>query len=205
MKLLKCAAGFGLLALLSPVSALVIISEAQQSMSARQETPQTIIRGWPVLARTIAKAMIEKYGTPDQFDRKSLVWFNKGPWKRTIVSRVALRHHRNGRDKDYLQQTIGFIVPADKVADVKAFNSLINVSRTAGELSFCSESEAKNFLAVNLAHDIAADNKTVPEARALYAKTLRLSAAGKSSPDMHGLMFEVDNSQHMIPTGADSD
>ena len=184
-----CAAWPGLLALL---------------FAAAASGPRTIIAHWPKLAQATAKVMMEKYGRPDQFDDHALVWFKKGPWKRTIVYRKAMRHEPRGIDKDVLQQTIGYLVPVEKMNDIARFNRLIEVSQTAGELTVCSDSESKNYLTVNLAHQIATGKMSVEEARAAYAKTSRLEMAGKSSPDLKGFQFEVDNDRVMIPTGGDS-
>ena len=107
-------------------------------------------------------------------------------------------------DKDYLQQTVGYIVPADKINDLARFNNLIEVSQTAGELSVCSDSEKRNFLTMNLADKIVTGKLSVEEARVAFAKISRLAMAGKSSPDMQGLRFMVDNDRVMVPTGGDS-
>jgi hypothetical protein len=115
-----------------------------------------------------------------------------------------LRHESRGVDKDFLQQTIGYLVPADKMNDLARFNKLIEVSQTAGELTVCSDSESRNYLTVNLAHQIVTGKMSVEEARGAFAKTSRLEMAGKSSPDLKGFRFDVDNNRVMVPTGGDS-
>src|ERR1700719_4006494 len=85
------------------------------SASAQAATPESVIRHWHRHPRFAARLMLEKYGRPDQFDANSLCWFNNGPWKRTIVHRKALRHYANGPDKDYIEQTVGYLVSDDKV------------------------------------------------------------------------------------------
>ena len=46
-----------------------------------------IITGWPDDAKEIAQNIIRKYGEPDEATPSMLVWYNNGPWKRTIVYR----------------------------------------------------------------------------------------------------------------------
>jgi hypothetical protein len=169
----------------------------------RSAGPQDVIRAWPKFARAAARAMIAKYGSPQQFDRDTLVWFHNGPWKRTIVHREALRPSVPGGERGALQQTIGYLVPADKIDALRRFNGLIEVSQSAGELSFRSSNESRNFLALNLAEDIVTGRMGVAEARDLFAKTSRLALTGKSSPYLDGLLFEVDNDRVMSPTGGD--
>jgi hypothetical protein len=186
------AAGLCLLALL-----------AGASPAADPASPKSAIRKWPAPARAIARVMLEKYGKPAQFDDHLLVWFNKGAWKKTIVARQGLRRAADGTQRDFLQQTVGYIVPEAKVAELKRFNDRVEVSTTAGELTFTSNSEATNLLALNLADEIVTGKRSVADARAFFTKTTRLSASGKSSPYRDGLRFEVDNTRVMTPTGGD--
>src|SRR5437868_2909942 len=93
------AAGLGLLALL-----------AGASPAAGPASPKSAIRKWPASARAIARVMLEKYGNPDQYDDHLLVWFQKGSWKKTVVARQGLRLAADGTQRDFLQQTVGYIV-----------------------------------------------------------------------------------------------
>lgn len=205
------AAGLGLLALLVCATAIDKTKlRAQAAAPAPQtpiampvETPESIVMRWPPRTRNAAGLLLEKYGTPDQFDRNTLVWFNNGDWKKTVVRRAVSRRDPTGRSKDYLEQTVGYLVPADKIADLKRFSPMIEVSTTAGELTFASESESRNRLALNLAEEIVAGKRGVADARAFMLKTTRLAASGKSSPYLDSILFEVDNMRYMTPTGAD--
>ena len=192
------ASRIGLLAFI-----LCAATGAARAADAAPATPEAIIRTWPAREKAAAGAMLEKYGKPSQFDRHTLVWFNNGTWKRTIVYRKDLHPSKSMPDKDFLQQTIGYIVPNDKLADLKRFNKSLEVSTTAGELTFTSDKEATNLLALNLADEIVVGKRTVGDARAFFAKTSRLAASGKSSPYTEALHFDVDNTRFMAPTGAD--
>jgi hypothetical protein len=103
------------------------------------------------------------------------------------------------RDKDYLEQTVGYQVPNDKVNALKRFDKRLDVNQTAGELSSRSESESMNILALNLADEIVNDRRSVEEARDFYRETERLSRSGKSSRYIDGLLFDVRNDRGSDP------
>lgn len=166
------------------------------------ESPDAVTKTWPAASRSMSRLLIEKYGAPNQFDRDALVWFNNGEWKRTIIRRQAPRGP-GAAPADFLEQTIGYLVPSDRIEELKRFSPKIVVSQTAGELTFASESEAKNRLALNLADEIVTGSRTAADARAFFKKTARLAASGKSSSYLEELRFEVDNVRYMTPTGAD--
>ncbi|HEX4046920.1 MAG TPA: hypothetical protein VH309_03755 [Elusimicrobiota bacterium] len=189
------AAGLGLLALLA--------WPAPRAAAAPRASPQAVIRAWPRRERAVARAMLEKYGRPAQFDRRQLVWFNKGIWKRTIVYRRSPRFSAKAPDAEFLQQTVGYIVPADKIAALERFDPRIEVSPTAGELGFISDSEGTNLLGLNVADEVVTGRRSVSDARAFFARTSRLAASGKSSPFLRKLLFPVDNKRYIAPTGAD--
>jgi hypothetical protein len=157
------------------------------------QTPETVIRIWPEAARSTARAMIGKYGEPTRWSEGALVWIANGPWERTVVYRSAWPHFIGKRDKDYLEQTIAYRVPSEKIDQLRRFDRRIEVNTARGHLSARSESEAMNFLALNLADEIVTDKRSVEDARDFYMKTERLSKAGKSSAYMDGLMFPSPN------------
>ncbi len=156
---------------------------------AKSSNPEAVIKKWPVEARTTARAMIDKYGEPSRFSAGSLVWFNNGPWLKTVVYRSAWPHLFGRRDSDYLEQTIAYQVPDRKVNDLKRFDARIKVGEDGGQLSARSGSEAMNFLTLNLADEIVTGARSVEDSRDFDSKTARLSKAGKSSPYMEGLLF----------------
>lgn len=206
----SCAAGLGILTL------LIWASAADQPKAGRTperaapvvsatpgESPEAIIQRWPPRSRNVAGLLLEKYGRPDQFDRDTMVWFNNGEWKRTVVYRRRFHRDPAVTRTDILEQSIGYLVPNDKVAELMRFNGKLTISQTAGEIGFASESEAKNRLALNLADEIVTGKRGVADARAEYLKTARLAASGKSSSLLEALQFEADNTRVMMPTGAD--
>lgn len=151
------------------------------------------IASWPMPAKASARATMAKYGRPDEIGDDALVWYNNGPWKKTIAHRLAWPHYALMVDKDYLENTIGYAAPDDMLDALSRFDNKLDADRVSAELSSRSESEAMNFLSLNLADEIVRGKRTVNEAREVYAKTVRLAAAGKSSPYLLGLRFEVHN------------
>jgi len=206
----SCAAGLGILTMLiwasaadQPKTVRTPDRAAPVVAAAQGEAPEAIIQRWPPRSRNVAGLMLEKYGRPDQFDRDSMVWFNNGEWKRTVVYRRRIHRDPAVTRTDILEQSIGYLVPNDKVAELMRFNGRLLISQTAGELGFASESEANNRLALNLADEVVTGKRGVADARAEYLKTARLAASGKSSSLLEALQFEADNTRVMMPTGAD--
>ncbi len=196
----RFAARAGLAALIAlapyalPTSARAESGEANWSdkISTAQSVEKTIA-SWPELARASARATMAKYGRPDEVGENALVWYANGPWKKTIVHRRAWPHYTYMKDKDYLENTIGYGTPDDKVEDLTRFDKKLDVDQVSAELSSRSDSEAMNYLSLNLADEIVHGKRTVEEARDFYTKTARLSAAGKSSPYLNGFIFDVHN------------
>jgi hypothetical protein len=153
-----------------------------------------VVQDWPEPARNLAQVMVDKYGQPSQTSDDEIVWLDNGPWKRTIVSRTAQYYDRASSGKAYLEQAIDYRVPQDKVTDIMRFDRKIVVDAAHGELSYCSDSESMNFLALNLADDIARGKRTPAQARRFYAKTEALAAAGKSSPYLDRFTFKAGQS-----------
>lgn len=192
----RFAAGLGLLALLSWPA-------ARPALAAPPRSPQAVVRTWPPRERAVARALLAKYGRPAQFDRSRLAWFDKGVWKSTIVYRRSPGLPPKAPDTEFLRQTVGYIVPSGKLAELERFDSRLAVSPTAGELSFISDSEGTNLLGLNLADEIVTGRRSVSDAREFFARTERLEASGKTSPYVKKLRFAVDNKRYIAPTGAD--
>jgi hypothetical protein len=198
--LLVVAAAAGLFA--QPGAQPTVNMERMETQSSRSaQTPETVIKDWPDQARSIARAMIEKYGEPDRFSGKAVVWYDNAPWQKTVVYRDAWPHSITMRDKDYLEQTIGYQVPNEKVNALRRFDRRLDVNRTSGELSSRSESESMNILALNLADEIVNDRRSVQDARNFYRKTARLSRSGKNSLYLTEFLFELHADRNSNPEG----
>jgi hypothetical protein len=63
------------------------------------------------------------------------------------------------------------------------------VERTKGEMSARCDKEGANFLAVNLANEIATGQRTVEAARQMYGEQIKMMKAGQMTAYTSGLMF----------------
>ena len=155
---------------------------------AREKTTraQAVISGWPAYSVLAARAMMEEYGPPDEIDAVHLAWSRNGPWLRTIVDKTASWPYSS---QDILEQSVGYAVPQNKWPALAGFGHGVAYDARSQELAARSYSEESNFLALNLAYDIAQGRMGPKAADRLYAQTLAESAAGKSSRYMKGLLF----------------
>lgn len=168
--------------------------------SAQSMTVEAIVTSWPAKQREASAMLIEKYGQPDAIDERMLVWHNKGPFVKIALHRDEQQHNFPMAHPDFLTSTVKYRVPADKVDDLFEYDGSVWVHRTRGEMSAQCDVEEMNYLALNLAHDIATGKRTVQDARAFYAKTAMAFKAGdRSSPYITGLTFEP------MPNAADPD
>jgi hypothetical protein len=160
-------------------------------IAAAAKTPEAVIRSWPPVAQSAARAMIEKYGLPHQYGDDALVWNDIGSWQKTVV-------HRRGwpGPNDYLEQTILYEIPENMVPALRDFDRRLKVDSAKGELSARSETEPLNYLALNLADEILRGNRSPEAARTIYRKTTGLAKAGKSSPYMNGIRFSGHRFMH---------
>ncbi len=186
------AAGLGVLALcaLSAPAELPLMDRPEAKTSASVQTPETTITQWPGVSQSEARVLIAKYGEPNSFDENSLVWFDNGEWRKTVVYRKAPQSLMGLHGRDILEQTIAYNVPDQKLPELKRFDERIKYDKASGEISARSENENLNYLALNLADEIATDKRTAQEARDFYKKTVSLSQSGKSSGYMDGLLFQ---------------
>ncbi len=150
---------------------------------------RNIIVYWPEDAKEIARAVIDKYGEPNEATPSMLIWYNNGPWKKTIVYRDTHRHEFPTPHSDGLEQFIDHEIPMEKCCELSAFNGSLAFSRTRGEISSCCHDEPSNFLAINLAHDIIRDKKTFEQARRYYAQSMMKHRQNRAVSYMEKLQF----------------
>lgn len=154
-------------------------------------TPEALIQGWPARPRDEARALIAKYGEPSAYDEKRLIWYDNAPWEKTVLYRRAPGSFLGLGAKNVLEQSILHGVPEGRLAALESFDSRIAYDKTAGRLSSRAANEGLNFLALNLAHEVAAGERSADEARGFYRRTVKLAAAGKRSAYMDGFLFPV--------------
>jgi hypothetical protein len=154
---------------------------------------QSIIASWPMKPREAASTLIAKYGQPDVVGDRVLIWYDKGPFKKISLMRDEQPHSFPVQHTDFLTETVMYRVPSDKVDEVTAYDGSVWFHRTRGELSAQCDVEEMNYLALNLAHDVATGARTVEDARAFYAKTaMEFKQGTRSSPYVTGLRFQPD-------------
>lgn len=156
-----------------------------------QPTLATVVAAWPSTARTVADQAIARYGAPDEHTASMLIWHDRGPFRHTIVHRDEVPHFFPRQHMDVLEQVVAYRVPPEMADELLAFNGSLRIDRTRGELSARSESEAMNFLALNLADEILTTRSTVTDARIAYALQSEALAAGRSAPLTERLHFRV--------------
>ena len=182
---------------------------AAQPASMPAPTTTTVVRApsaaemlaaWPEKQRQTANEMMAKYGAPDVMSDHMIAWFDKGPFVKTVIMRHEVPHNFPMAHVDYLTQTVKHRVPSDKVDELHEYDGSVYVHRTRGEITAQCDVEAMNLLALNLAHDIAMNRRTVADARAFYARTAMAFKNGdRSSPYVTGLIFQQE------PNAADPD
>jgi hypothetical protein len=153
---------------------------------------------WPESAKGAARALIQRYGQPDETTTVALTWESRGPWKRTIVHRDEIKHAFPRPHVDVVEQVLDLKIPADKVGALAQFDGSVVVWRTRGEVSAWGPDEPSNFGLLNLTMDLVSGAKTPDEARRAYTDAIAQAAAGQSPPILQRL-------QSTPPTGDQGD
>lgn len=183
--------------------AATLVMPSDASFAAERADPlEVVIAGWPARSRALARQMIAKYGRPVRSDEDSLVWFDNGAWRRTVVHRRTASRSFLRRGDDLLEQSVGLQTSAESAADLRRFDRGIAIDAAAGEISSRSSSEALNILALNLAYEVVARRRSPEDARSLQARMRKLADAGKTSRYLDGLLFETardEDANHWNP------
>lgn len=158
--------------------------------SGYQHYVDRILSTWQAHPKEGAYTMIRKYGLPNEATISRLIWYNNGPWKRTIVHREVVPHHFPAPHVDFLHQFIDYRVPVELFDEIARYDGSVYLDRTRGEASAKCDKEAMNFLALNLFNDIVTGRRTVDDARRFYAETAaRFNLQHISSPYTEGFLF----------------
>ncbi|MGN7308683.1 hypothetical protein ACTHQ2_22335, partial [Bacillus subtilis] len=158
------------------------------------ELTEAIVKDWSAVSKHGAKEIIEKYGLPDEATPSRLIWYNNGPWKRTIVYRDEIPHEFPVPHTDAIEQFIDYRVPPEMFSAIAEFDGSIVAERTNGEVSARCHMEAANFIALNLMHDIVTGKINVQQARDQYAEIASAYTLNRTAPYAEGFQFE-------LPTG----
>jgi len=155
------------------------------------ESVEAVIAKWRERPRLGATQMIAKYGPPQDVTAEQLVWRNPGPFKRITVMNLETPHDFPLPHVDFLEHTIAYDVPQDKVGDLVEFDASSTINRTVGELSARCDLEGHNILTLNLDHDIVTGKKTVQEARTAFGEIVAQDVMGKHPAYVESLQFET--------------
>lgn len=158
----------------------------------RVEHVEGYMRGWPRQSVRAAKQMIDTYGKPNEATPSMLIWYENGPWVRTVVHKEAVPHNFPKPHMDVLEQAVPYRVPSDRVDEISEFDGSILIDRTRGEITAHCDSEEMNILALNLAHEIAVNRMTVDAARKKYSQVVAKRILNWPEPLMERLNFRVD-------------
>jgi len=180
---------FFLTLLIGSIAGCATTPAAPMNAEERLNQAQTVTTNWYTYSEAMAMKIIAEYGPPDRIEPDRLTWYNKSPWDQIAVWDREDYYYSGTVGPDNLEQTLLHAVPADKRKALAAFSKKLAVSKDGRQLSVRGNSEALDFLALNLAHEIIRGTRDPAEARSFYGRTERLSQAGKSSPYLEGLLF----------------
>jgi hypothetical protein len=155
--------------------------------------------GWSAASREAIADMTAKYGRPNEMTPTMAVWHNNGPWKRTIVYRTEVPHSFPMQHPDVMQQFVDYRVPTDRYDELAMYDGSVVVERTNGEISARCDKEGANFLALNLAQEIATGRRTAEDARRMYAEQIMAMKAGRPAPYTERLLFTPMRGTSMDP------
>ena len=155
------------------------------------QSVEALIADWPKMAKSAADEIIEKYGLPHEAIPSRLIWYNNGPWKRTIVYRHEIPHNFPQPHTDVVEQFIDYHVPPEKLSELAKFDGSLIVERTAGEVSARCDMEAANFLAINMVHEIVTGKLTAEEARKIFSENTSAYVMNRPAPYAEAFQFEL--------------
>ena len=153
-----------------------------QQQGSRTILVASLFSGWPKAAQDAAAFMRRKYGPPAAGTPDMLIWERTGPWKRTIVYRLEYPHQFPTPHVDVMQQWIDYQADPKTFDELTLYDGSVVLERTSGEMSARSDTEAANFLALNLAHEVATGRRSVDDARRIYGEQMILLKAGEPAP-----------------------
>lgn len=184
------------IAALLSVAAITIGVAAQSAARPPQahDTPTAtdVIAKWKATPQDAAKKMIAKYGQPDEVTRTRLIWHSNGPWKYTELVNEEIPHEFPMPHKDALYQAINYRVDPEKADELLQYDGSVILERTKGEIAARCDKEDANFLAINLADDIAKGRRSVDDARRFYAESIMaMMKQNKRNEYLQGFRFKV--------------
>lgn len=159
------------------------------------------IGDWPQKQRDLVGEMVNKYGEPSGVMASRVVWDEpSNPWSEIIIYRDAVDHEFPVPHQDFLEQSVLYEVPADKMDELAKFDGSVIVYLTKGRLAARCDKEGANILALNLAHDVITGEKNVEQARSAYADAIKQMKQGREVALMQELNFEPMTAERAATT-----
>jgi hypothetical protein len=174
--------------------AMVALTDAQErrgSPPANSPSAESVIQSWKPMPRQVAEKLIAKYGKPDEVASQRLVWHGNGPWKHTELVNEEVPHDFPMPHKDMLKQTINYRIDPDDADELIDYDGSVILERTKGEIAARCDKEEANFLAINLANDVATGRRNVDDARKYDAESIMALMKGKPNDYVQGFRFSV--------------
>ncbi|WP_163527393.1 hypothetical protein [Halobacillus ihumii] len=159
------------------------------------ELVKEIIKDWNAMSKNVANLTIDQYGPPNEAIQSRLIWYNNGPWKRTIVYRDEIPHDFPQPHTDVIENYINYSVPPEMFSELAKFDGSVIVERTRGEVSSRCDMEAANVLALNLMHDIVTGKLNAERARNVYCDVTSAFMMNRSAPYAEKLQFDVSKEE----------
>ena len=167
-------------------------SKAPEPKSQGSLNADQVIAGWKATPQEVAKKMLAKYGEPQEITTSRLIWHNNGPWKYSELVNEEIPHDFPVPHKDMLYQAISYKVDPDEADELLQYDGSIILERTKGEIAARCDKDEANFLAINLADDVANGRRSVDDTRKFYAESMMaMMKENKKNEYLQGFRFQV--------------
>lgn len=160
------------------------------------ETVKAVVNEWNAMSAKAANLTIEQYGPPNEATQSRLIWYNNGPWKRTIVYRDEIPHDFPQPHTDVIENYINYSVPTEMFSELAKFDGSVIVERTRGEVSSRCDMEAANILALNLMNDIVTGKLSAEESRDKCCEVNSAFIMNRPAPYAEQLQFKVSKEEN---------
>jgi predicted outer membrane protein len=157
------------------------------------------VSAWPERPRLAVKEMSAKYGAPVEVSSEAIIWHNAGPYKRIMVTKKEIPHDFPAPHMDFLEHTISYNVPIDKIDDLVAYDASMTINKTQGEMSARCDLEGHNILTLNLARDIIDGKINVEQARKSFGENVVADFGGKHPAYVEQLQFTPPTENVLFP------
>lgn len=150
---------------------------------------QKHLSAWPEGIRRLGAQLFTKYGAPAETTAQRVTWYDKAPWVRIALYKSGAKQNFAAPHRNVLEQAVYYKVPIEKLVPLAQFNRSVVPNLAAGEIASFSDSEALNFLSLNVADDIIKGERTVEQARTYFAQLVRAQMIHEPEADLHRLQF----------------